>query len=156
PAPEVAPARAPKAPVSKTPASKAPASKMPAAETEAPPARPRKPRKDRPMKLPLEDVVTEVEAAPASRRRRAPASETEAPAQTDEPEGGPELLTRTELAELSGVTEAMLDALEEYGLLTAAVTTPIPYFDRDDVAIVVAAAAFGRYGIEARHLKAYE
>ena len=70
---------------------------------------------------------------------------------------GPELpaetrLTRAELAERAGVTEAYLRDLEQHGLLPS---RPGGWYDADALAIVTVAAQLARHGVQPRHLRAY-
>ncbi len=65
-------------------------------------------------------------------------------------------LTRGELAEASGLTDAQLTELEEFGLLEPAGTGGDRLrFDEDALAVATLAAGFARHGIEARHLRMY-
>ncbi len=65
-------------------------------------------------------------------------------------------LTRAELAAASGLTDAQITELEEFGLLEPAGTGgDRMLFDEDAVAIATFAAAFAKHGIEARHLRMY-
>lgn len=63
-------------------------------------------------------------------------------------------LSRRELLATSGLSEAQLDELERYGLLW-----PKPggtYYDGDALRIASAVAEMSRYGIEARHVRAFK
>jgi hypothetical protein len=65
-------------------------------------------------------------------------------------------LTRAELAAASGLTDAQITELEEFGLLEPAGTGgDRMLFDEDAVAVATFAAAFAQHGIEARHLRMY-
>jgi DNA-binding transcriptional MerR regulator len=122
-------------------------SAAPAAETEpapAPPARRatakpapkvrhRKPRDDEPQ-LQLDDGT---------------------PEELDPIDGGSSL-TRAELAELSGLTDAQVTELQEYGLLEPAGTGgDRMFFDEESLAVAKLAAGFAQHGIDARHLRMY-
>jgi DNA-binding transcriptional MerR regulator len=66
------------------------------------------------------------------------------------------VLTRTELAQAAGITDAELGQLEEYGLITPAHTSrDRVLFDDDALVIARVAGNFMRHGIEARHLRMY-
>ena len=61
-----------------------------------------------------------------------------------------------ELASASGGTVAMVTQLQEFGLIgIRTVVGGTPYFDAAALAVVRAAAGFSRYGVEARHLRAW-
>ena len=65
-------------------------------------------------------------------------------------------LTRDELAERAGVTEADLRDLEQHGLLIArAGGRTGAWYDSDALTIVTIAAQLARYGVQPRHLRAY-
>jgi DNA-binding transcriptional MerR regulator len=99
----------------------------------APKPRARKPRDDEPQ-LQLDDGSTE---------------------ELDPIEGGSSL-TRAELAEMSGLTDAQVTQLQEYGLLEPAGTGgDRMFFDEDSLAIAKLAAGFAQHGIDARHLRMY-
>jgi DNA-binding transcriptional MerR regulator len=68
-------------------------------------------------------------------------------------EGG---MTRAELAAASGLTDAQLTELEEFGLLEPAGTGGDRLrFGDDALAVATLAAGFAKHGIEARHLRMY-
>jgi DNA-binding transcriptional MerR regulator len=99
----------------------------------APKPRPRKPRDEEPQ-LQLDDGAAE---------------------ELDPVDGGSSL-TRAELAELSGLTDAQVTELQEYGLLEPAGTGgDRMFFDEDSLAIAKLAAGFAQHGIDARHLRMY-
>lgn len=83
-----------------------------------------------------------VPTAPAATRRRGRREET--------------ALTRSELAELSGLEAASIDELERFGLITATPLGDAAYFDEDSLVVTRLAAGFARYGIEPRHLRMYK
>ena len=105
--------------------------------------------------------------APAPRTAARPARRTPAFAPTlpvdDEPDpsmlggdGGEALHTRAELAAAAGLTEAQVEELESYGLLTPArEAAGLVEFDDDAVEVVGIAAGFFARGVEARHLRMY-
>jgi DNA-binding transcriptional MerR regulator len=65
-------------------------------------------------------------------------------------------MTRSELAAASGLSEAQLTELEEFGLLEPAGTGGDRLrFDEDALAVATLAAGFAKHGIEARHLRMY-
>ena len=61
-------------------------------------------------------------------------------------------LTRAELAERAGVTEAYLRELEQHGLLPS---RPGGWYDADALDIVTVAAQLAQHGVQPRHLRAY-
>ncbi len=71
-------------------------------------------------------------------------------------EGDGEGMTRSELAAASGLSDAQLTELEEFGLLEPAGTGGDRLrFDEDALAVATLAAGFAKHGIEARHLRMY-
>ena len=64
------------------------------------------------------------------------------------PDGGS--LTRRQLLDAAGIDERQLAELETFGLVRRAGRT----YGRDAVGVASAAAVLGRYGVEARHLRA--
>jgi DNA-binding transcriptional MerR regulator len=65
-------------------------------------------------------------------------------------------LTRAELAQAAGITDAELGQLEEYGLIAPAHTSrDRVLFDDDALVIARVASKFMRHGVEARHLRMY-
>jgi DNA-binding transcriptional MerR regulator len=66
------------------------------------------------------------------------------------------ILTRAELAQAAGISDAELGQLEEYGLIAPAHTSrDRVLFDDDALVIARIAGNFMRHGIEARHLRMY-
>jgi DNA-binding transcriptional MerR regulator len=63
-------------------------------------------------------------------------------------------LTRDELATAAGLTPEQLEALEQYGLLS--LRPGGSYFDGDALLVAKTVAEMSRYGIEARHLRAFK
>jgi DNA-binding transcriptional MerR regulator len=59
---------------------------------------------------------------------------------------------RAEVIERTGVPEALLDELEQIGLVTA---RPPGWYDADAVVIVEAVVGLTHYGLEVRHLRAF-
>ena len=59
---------------------------------------------------------------------------------------------REDVIERTGVTPALLDELEQIGLVTA---RPPGWYDGDAVVIVEAVVGLTRYGLEVRHLRAF-
>jgi DNA-binding transcriptional MerR regulator len=73
----------------------------------------------------------------------------------DEP-GGTEL-TRSELLEATGLTDAQLDALQEFAIITpVAGEGERARYDDDTLGLAEIAAGYYARGIEARHLKMYQ
>ncbi|WP_426514789.1 MerR family transcriptional regulator [Dactylosporangium sp. McL0621] len=68
----------------------------------------------------------------------------EAPAETR--------LTRAELLDKAGLTDAALQALEDHGLLKS---RPGAGYDADALEVATAAARLAEFGVEPRHLRAY-
>ncbi|MGZ4690275.1 MAG: MerR family transcriptional regulator [Acidimicrobiia bacterium] len=65
-------------------------------------------------------------------------------------------MTRAELASASGLTNAQITELEEFGLLEPAGTGGEKLrYDDDALAVAMLAAGFAKHGIEARHLRMY-
>lgn len=66
------------------------------------------------------------------------------------------ILTRAELAQAAGISDAELGQLEEYGLILPAQTSrDRVLFDDDALVIARIAGNFMRHGVEARHLRMY-
>jgi DNA-binding transcriptional MerR regulator len=61
-------------------------------------------------------------------------------------------LSREELVEAAGVDAALLDTLEQVGLVTA---RPGGYYDGDALVIAKTVADMSRFGLEPRHLRAF-
>jgi DNA-binding transcriptional MerR regulator len=61
-------------------------------------------------------------------------------------------LSREELVEAAGVDAALLDTLEQFGLVTA---RPGGYYDGDALVIAKTVADMSRFGLEPRHLRAF-
>ncbi|GAA3287393.1 MerR family transcriptional regulator [Dactylosporangium vinaceum] len=61
-------------------------------------------------------------------------------------------LTRDELITKAGLTEALLKALEDHGLVK---TRPGAGYDADALEVATAAARLAEFGVEPRHLRAY-
>jgi DNA-binding transcriptional MerR regulator len=64
--------------------------------------------------------------------------------------------TVEELSEASGLSLAELDELGRYGLLAGHLVAGDTFYDGDALVVVRTAAAFLRFGIEARHLRMYK
>ena len=62
-------------------------------------------------------------------------------------------IPKADLMERTGVDEAVLAELEQVGLVTA---RPPGWYDADQVIIVEAVVGLARYGLEARHLRAFK
>jgi DNA-binding transcriptional MerR regulator len=68
------------------------------------------------------------------------------------PGAGRVRLTREELAEEAGLTEAFVAQLEQIGLVWA---TPAGHYDEDALAIAEVVSRLSAYGVEPRHLKTF-
>ncbi len=64
-------------------------------------------------------------------------------------------LTAEELCAASGLSEAELAGLQGFGLIEPIIVAGIPTFDEDALTVANLAAAFRKFGIEARHLRPY-
>jgi DNA-binding transcriptional MerR regulator len=65
-------------------------------------------------------------------------------------------VTLDELSQASGLTHSQVRELEGYGLLTSRPVGGTNYYDDEAVAVASMAAGFLRFGVEARHLRAYK
>lgn len=65
-------------------------------------------------------------------------------------------LTLAELASSSGLLPETVSELEAYGLLSGMVIAGTTYYDEDALTVARLSAAFRRFGLEARHLRAYK
>lgn len=65
-------------------------------------------------------------------------------------------LTLDELAGASGLSHNQVRELEGYGLLTGRPVAGKTYYDEDALVVANLAAGFMRFGVEARHLRAYK
>jgi DNA-binding transcriptional MerR regulator len=96
--------------------------------------------------LPFEEVIARTEDEPD-----ALGAIDDAPAAADDE------LTRAELLELSGLTDAQLDELEDHGMLVPVVGSgERALYDEEALELAGMAAGFHARGIEARHLKMYK
>jgi DNA-binding transcriptional MerR regulator len=89
------------------------------------------------------------------KERLVPPPDGGAGAPPDRPPGGAEgsrggSLTRRELLTAAGIEDRQLDELETFGLIRRSGRA----YGRDALQVASAAAALGRYGVEARHLRA--
>ncbi len=64
-------------------------------------------------------------------------------------------MTSEELCAASGLSEIELAGLQGFGLIEPTMVAGIPTFDEDALTVANLAAAFRKYGIEARHLRPY-
>ncbi|MGH9103111.1 MAG: hypothetical protein ACRDYD_09065 [Acidimicrobiales bacterium] len=64
-------------------------------------------------------------------------------------------LTREELSRASGLSEEAVEELERFGLLSGQNVVGTVYYDQEALVVAGLAAGFRRYGLEARHLRAY-
>src|SRR6185295_10953989 len=110
------------------------------------------PERTRPMRqdvqpLPFEEAIAKTDDEPDE-----PAGIDDG----DEPIGEDDL-TRAELLEASGLTDAQLDDLEDHGLLVPVVGAgERAVYGEDALDIASLAVGFHARGIEARHLKMYK
>ncbi len=65
-------------------------------------------------------------------------------------------LSATELANASGLTVEALRDLERFGLLSGRNMGGAVYYDEEALVVANLAAAFQRFGVEARHLRTYK
>jgi DNA-binding transcriptional MerR regulator len=99
---------------------------------------------------------------PAARERRAPTAPARdvapATASPNPLDAGPTAasFTMDELADAAGLTTAQVRELERYGLLESRAMGSDAYYDGDALIVARTAAAFLRFGIEARHLRMYK
>lgn len=63
--------------------------------------------------------------------------------------------TLDELAAASGLPPAAVAGLEQFGLISASTAGGVAYYDANALDVAKAAAGFARYGVEARHLRAW-
>jgi hypothetical protein len=128
-----------------------PAKSAATAPRDAPKARRRKPA----AAEPLFEMARRAAEADQARTATAGVSDTETPDDFALPQTEV-ALTRSELAQAAGITDAELGQLEEYGLVTPAHTArDRVLFDDDALVIARIASKFMRHGVEARHLRMY-
>jgi len=89
------------------------------------------------------------------RRRNEESAPDESRPEVDE-QRGDAAYTLEELVTATGLPEARITELLKYGLIAARSIGGTEYFDADAAAITHAAAGFLRFGIEARHLRAFK
>lgn len=65
-------------------------------------------------------------------------------------------LSAEELGEATGLSASELAALERYGLLERRTLGDAAYYDEEALVVARLAAAFGRLGVEPRHLRMYK
>ena len=65
-------------------------------------------------------------------------------------------LSMAELTAASGLTEAYVVQLQEFGLLRATVLGGTEFFDEEALTVANVAAKFAAFGLEARHLRLYK
>jgi hypothetical protein len=65
-------------------------------------------------------------------------------------------LTAAELAHASGLDVAQVEELESYGLIESRMVADVPCYDEDALLVSGLAAAFARFGVEARHLRIFK
>ena len=119
------------------PSPPAAASEVPAEPSTVPTAPERAPRPEpRPAPAPVPDPVATASVAP--------------------PPDASVNLTRDELLAAAELTLDQLTELEKFGLVTSRHAGGAPYYDGDGLAVARVAAAFMRFGVEARHLRMYK
>lgn len=94
-------------------------------------------------------VAAVEEAAPAPVRRSRPVAETLSAGPTGAN------LTLEELAGAGGLSPEQVGELERYGFLSGRPVAGTVYYDEEALIVARLAAGFLRFGIEARHLRAY-
>jgi DNA-binding transcriptional MerR regulator len=100
-----------------------------------------------PLRVIREQLAALDRGEPAHSSARPPLQPVDAPATPSEPT----LLSRAELVDRSGVSEAMLAELEEHGLVKARGGR----FDGDALTVARVAAQLAGYGLQVRHLRGY-
>jgi len=65
-------------------------------------------------------------------------------------------LTAGELAHASGLDVAQVEQLESYGLIESRMVAGVQCYDEDALVVAGLAAAFSRFGVEARHLRLFK
>ena len=122
----------------------------------SPPVDTPKPKRPKPPATePLFEMARRAAEADEARTATEGVSDTESPDDFALPQTEV-ALTRSELAQAAGITDAELGQLEEYGLITPAHTArDRVLFDDDALVIARVAAKFMRHGVEARHLRMY-
>jgi DNA-binding transcriptional MerR regulator len=125
-------------------------------EITGPPADTPKARRAKPPTTePLFEMARRAAEADEARTATAGVNDTEAPDDFAHPPTEV-ALTRSELAQAAGISDAELGQLEEYGLIAPAHTArDRVLFDDDALVIARVAAKFMRHGVEARHLRMY-
>jgi DNA-binding transcriptional MerR regulator len=127
----------------------------PAAITRPPADAPKGRRAKPPPTEPLFEMARRAAEADQARSATVGVSDTEKPDDFALPQTEV-ALTRSELAQAAGITDAELGQLEEYGLITPAHTArDRVLFDDDALVIARVAAKFMRHGVEPRHLRMY-
>jgi DNA-binding transcriptional MerR regulator len=104
-----------------------------------------------------------VEAPPAAPPSTPPPAEPVAPRpvvpvfqpHAPEPAGGASL-TMEELCQASGLAHAQMRELEQYGLIEGRIVGGNNYYDDEALAVAQLAAGFIRFGVGARHLRAFK
>jgi len=122
----------------------------------SPPVDTPKPKRPKPPTTePLFEMARRAAEADEARTATEGVSDTESPDDFALPQTEV-ALTRSELAQAAGITDAELGQLEEYGLISPAHTArDRVLFDDDALVIARVAAKFMRHGVEARHLRMY-
>ena len=108
---------------------------------------------------PSEPPAAEVLAPPATSTPSAPVGATRpvVPPMLHAPEPvGDANLTMEELCSSSGLTHAQVRELEQYGLVAGRIVGGSNYYDDEALAVAQLAAGFMRFGVEARHLRAFK
>lgn len=101
-------------------------------------------------------VPTAPERAPRPEPRAAPAPQRAEPGPTPPTPEATVNLTRDELVTASELSLEQVSELEKFGLLNPRHAGGAAYYDADGLAVARVAAAFMRFGVEARHLRMYK
>lgn len=65
------------------------------------------------------------------------------------------VMTAEELCAASGISQAELEGLEQFGLLARVTVAGISGYDQDALSVARIAAGFARFGVEPRHLRLF-
>ncbi|MGI8663632.1 MAG: MerR family transcriptional regulator [Acidimicrobiales bacterium] len=111
-----------------------------------------------PARAPAEPVApTQPSPAQAPSPRPAPAQATPRQARSSlDPGPSAVSLTTDELAAAAGCTDKTLEELVRYGLISGRAMGRDTLYDEEALIVARLAAAFGHFGVEARHLRMYK
>ena len=104
----------------------------------------------------LEEVPPAEPEEPVARTSRPVAEPVSRPVTQPPPMMTGVSMTFEELISASGMSPSGLRELERYGLLEGKPVGGQSYYDEDALVVARLAAAFGRHGVEARHLRMYK